>query len=126
MKIPLGTKVRVALYPHNTYSLLVKKKDKWEVFGRSKRIYLENCQFFVDNERRELFLRTKKRNFHAYIEGNIQKIPEEIPKGWHITYNPRYFQSFVTIPGYFPIYECKSCVLRVNKPIISYSEKVES
>ena len=59
-------------------------------------LILQNCSLFVDTEKREKILNTKKRFPHAWIIGTIAKTQRQKPKlKQQISYNPFQNESFM-------------------------------
>lgn len=92
--------------PVKVYRNLHKKcwsiKQKGLVVAHSDFLYLKNVRMFVNEAGRQLVLRTKKKNVHAYVQGficDISKTPFRkkfpVKKWWTpIEYNPYKFEKF--------------------------------
>lgn len=69
------------------------------VLGHSKTLLLTNCNFIVQETGRQRVLREKRKNVHAWIEGNfgiVHNDDEEIfGNGAKVTYNPYQNERFV-------------------------------
>ncbi len=79
----------------------IRDKKTRKVIGHTNHIALENCTFHVSQAGRERVLREKRKNVHAYIEGDIVEYDAFLPPYWMVaqesvpvTYNPYRVETF--------------------------------
>ena len=84
--------------------------DRKTHLGYSDDLILQNCSLFVDNEKREKILKTKKRFPHAWIIGTISNLKnKKLKLKQQISYNP--FQNGSFMCGVRPCFSSKKIYL---------------
>ncbi len=103
---------------------------KGRVIGHAQSVEVHGVMFKVSEAGRQRVLRTRKKNVHAGIVGQLaQWIPawsevgpiEGKPGGIPVTYNPYKGPSFVTLPDYTPLYMAGGAILN-GRSVLAYSE----
>ena len=83
-------RVRVYFNLHRKQLSVQSKTDKgWRVWLHANKITLEDVEFKVSEAGRQRVLREKKKNVHAFVEGNLVLggIDKIEPRVW-VSYNP--------------------------------------
>ena len=87
-----------------TLSMQSKVNGKWKVIGHPTSVSLNNVRFLVYQSGRNRVLREKKKNVHAYVEGELEFSNHNIlSSGKMISYNPYKMDSFYLIETNEPI-----------------------
>ena len=84
-------KVRVYFNLHRKQLSVQSKTDKgWRVWLHANKITLENVKFKVSEAGRQRVLREKKKNVHAFVEGDLilGGSEEPIAANYLVSYNP--------------------------------------
>lgn len=83
-------RVRVYFNLHRKQLSVQSKTDKgWRVWLHANKVTLEDVEFKVSEAGRQRVLREKKKNVHAFVEGNLVLggIDKIEPRVW-VSYNP--------------------------------------
>lgn len=112
----------------HTYSIKsLEGISKGKVIGYAPRIVVENAQLVVSQAGRDRVLKTKRKNVHAGVVGDLVMVSgwitrmhnskaefkycneedfiKNFPIGTPITYNPYFYKSFVVANTNRPIYK---------------------
>jgi len=88
---PTNKKVRVYFNLHKKKLSVQQKTAKgWRVWTHADKISLENVTFKVSEAGRQRVLRERKKNVHAFVEGDLVLLGESTklqPRMW-VSYNP--------------------------------------
>lgn len=92
-------------------------KDVWSIRSKSGLVvmhavafHMSNCRFVVREGGRQRVIRTKQKEVHAFVKGNITDGLIKPPADWiRVRYNPYQVATFVTVDG---------------KPVLSASEAI--
>ena len=116
-----GDKVRVYKNLHNGL-FSIKDVKSGLVVGHVEIINLENVEFKVSQAGRNKVLKEKRKNVHAYVEGNIinelDYIINRSVDTQAITYNPYKYDSFVRRNDLSPIFKSDYIHMDVNNEMI--------
>ena len=95
-------KVRVYFNFHKKlFSVQEKVDGRWKVVNHTNTIYLHNVSFKVSEAGRQRVLREKKKNVHAFIEGErLPFVPSSFTYDSTVTYNP-YKNPTFTISNHY-------------------------
>lgn len=104
--------------PKHTFS--IKDKKSGLVIGHSRRLALRNCKLRVSEAGRQRVIKTKTKNVHAYIEGEIEASTVHDIEGAsfglvELTYNPYKYDSFVIKNNKQPVDEAKRVVFNTRR-----------
>lgn len=92
----VGQKVYVYLNsPKRCWSVRDTKTGR--VVAHCRRIALDNVQFKVSAKRRDRVRREGRKNLHAGAQGIVAKW--QLIEGPTVTYNPKKYDGFVTMPS---------------------------
>lgn len=99
----------------------IKQNNK--VIGYGEHFLLKDCKFVVRKSGRELVIRTKQKNVHAFVKGYIANDIKNFTIGEKIVYNPYLHDYFF----YEKNESCKifseNLILFTNSGIFSCKEK---
>lgn len=93
----------------NLLSVQEKVNNRWKVVKHVQEIALRNVQFKVSAAGRERVLRERRKNVHAFVEGEeIPFVPKSFCYHDEISYNPYKHETFVVSNHYNkPVDEAK-------------------
>lgn len=74
---------------------LFSVKRGGRVVARHRRLYMSDCRFKVSEAGRQRVLREKKKNVHAFVEGEVVPRFSRDESGCAVTYNPYKHKTFV-------------------------------
>ena len=90
------------------------------VVGHADAVTLQGCKFVVNQAGRQRVIKEKRKNVHAFVEGQIvhlvgftsykgRMVQSAVPDGYSrfmvdVTYNPYKYESFVTKGNDYPIH----------------------
>lgn len=108
-------KVRVYRNLHKScWSVQTKTKKGWRVTSHETCLTLKNVSFKVNENGRQRVLREKRKNVHAYIEGELISSSTQLPfMVKEIIYNPYSAGYFLNTKTYLPVY-CADIVYMIN------------
>ncbi len=93
--------MRVRIYRNlnkKTFSILKKTKGGWRIHGYTNDALLYNVRFVVYQRGRERVLKQRRKNVHAFIEGEYlpERVSTPIPSicTTPVSYNPYYAGYF--------------------------------
>lgn len=75
----------------------MRDKSTKLVIGYTSNITLTNVTFHVGETARRRVLKEKRKNVHAFIEGDIETKRRFSPSGQRITYNPYLYTVFFQV-----------------------------
>jgi len=78
----------------------VPAKKGWRVVGHPDRVHLTNVKFVVREAGRQRVLKEKRKNVHAWIEGDLDEFTMEISYRSVAKYNPYKYSSWVSGEGH--------------------------
>lgn len=119
-------KVRVYRNLHNnmwSVQYYNKLKKGWRLLAHMNEIYLENVTFKVNENGRQKVISEKRKNVHAFIEGDLNNISPnrreciDYNLGFNVTYNPYKYDSFVIPMGkgtYEKINKAEYCYMNIE------------
>lgn len=87
-------RVRVYFNLHKKVFSVQDKKTR-KVIGHTEHIVLENVKFIVSESGRQRVLREKKKNVHAFVEGEVNYMGKFDMMKSNVTYNPYKYSSFM-------------------------------
>lgn len=99
------TRVRVYFNIHRRmFSVQKKTKKGWRLWCHTDFMFLKNVRFIVNENARQRVLRERKKNVHAFIEGEMGSIEEWDEYRWtagrdnskEVWYNPYQSSTFLT------------------------------
>lgn len=87
-----GRRVRVYFNLHRRmWSIQVRDGGRWVVACHAHRVELRNVRFVVSEAGRQRVLRERRKNVHAYVEGEVDYRPECAEQ---VRYDPYRFGHF--------------------------------
>lgn len=101
----------------NCWSIQCKRK----VIDHSNSLVLKNVTFIVSEKGRERVLKEKRKNVHAFAEGEIvedDSNPSFITSPEYISYNPYRFPWFYEVNNLTKIETCHKVLFTPNKKLI--------
>lgn len=117
-------RVRVYFNLHKKVFSVQDKKTR-KVIGHTEHIILENVKFIVSESGRQRVLREKKKNVHAFVEGDVLENGIFDMKYSNVTYNPYRDSTFMysgknTWDYEIPARSAKRCYMQVayKKPFM--------
>lgn len=97
-----GQRVRVYYNLHKKcYSIISKIEGRWLLVAHAERVTLHNAKTIVSQAGRNRVLESKRKNVHAYIEGDFYTMSDMIPANMQamgagsLYYNPYEVDCFV-------------------------------
>ncbi len=109
---------RVRVYRNlNTGTLSAQEKTAkgWRVTKHPKKIHLKNVRFLVNQTGRKKVIKDKRKNVHAYIEGELVDTSSTI-SGKLLTYDPYKTDQFMTKDGK-KVYEAEEVSIEADGAI---------
>lgn len=86
-------------------SVQTKVGSSWRVTDHVSIIYLKNVKFKVSEKGRQRVIHEKRKNVHAFIEGELYLCGyKKLQIISQITYNPYEYETFVNIKTKKPVY----------------------
>lgn len=111
----IGTRVRVYWNLHkHCYSVQTQTKIGWRVAAH---VYcpfmLDNVMFSVNEKLRQQVIKTRRKEVHAYIIGNVTDSYCTLTDltGSRVTYDPYRYSSFVYRSNHKPVQESRAVLL---------------
>ena len=80
-----------------------KTEKGWRLLKHTQSISLKDVRFIVSQSGRERCLREKRKNVHAFVEGELVEVVG-IPTKERVTYNPYLHSQFSTWSGSKPVF----------------------
>lgn len=107
-------RVRVYFNLHRKlFSVQEKTSKGWRVWLHANQITLENVVFKVSEAGRQRVIREKKKNVHAFVEGDmVLDGTEPIHTSTQLSYNPYKAGSFVDRDSQTPVHKAKFALLK--------------
>lgn len=92
-------------------------RHKNRVIAHTNYVELENAQFKVSKPGRERVLKTKQKNVHAFVCGNLVSLEKtrETEGGELVTYNPYKFETFVKVADETPVLDAEVVIMENRK-----------
>lgn len=118
----MTTRVYYNLHKH-LLSVQQKVAGRWKVVKHVDEIALRNVKFKVSAAGRERVLRERRKNVHAFVEGEqIPFMPKSFTYQDEITYNPYKHETFV-VSNYSnkPVDQSKYVVIKGKKIVATLS-----
>lgn len=119
----MKTRIYYNLHKH-CLSVQQKVAGRWKVVKHVDEIALRNVQFKVSAAGRDRVLRERRKNVHAFVEGEeIPFIPKTFSYQDEITYNPYKHETFVVSNYYHkPVDRAKYVKINGKKIVAILSE----
>lgn len=98
---------------YNLHKGLFSIKQRGLVVLHTRRVYLTDVTFQVNEPGRQRVLAESKKNVHAYVNGTFQGVPDESSiEGYREAYyNPYVTSVFMDKETWTPIYEAEEAIL---------------
>jgi len=113
-------KVRVYFNLHRDQLSVQHKTPKgWRLWRHAAQVALHNIRFKVSESGRQRVLREKRKNVHAFIEGELVLVTgDPINPTTVVTYNPYTMPSFQIVGSGEPIHSAKYAVITGKEILI--------
>jgi hypothetical protein len=124
-------KVRVYRNLHNdmwSVQYYNRQKKGWRLLAHMNEIYLTNVKFQVNETGRQKVLKEKRKNVHAFIEGNLRNLPNSVKQGirdsvgFKVTYDPYKYKQFIVKfenNTHLGIFHAPNCYMNIeNKEVL--------
>lgn len=108
-------RVRVYFNLHKKLFSVMDKRTR-RVVSHTEHIVLHNVKFIVNENGRQRVLREKKKNVHAFVEGDVLDMLVCERVNTNVTYNPYKYNSFMYLGenGLEPISQAHLCCMLVD------------